>query len=415
MTPPLDKKEETLLKEVYEKVLGGRDKIYKYIQEHHNNYDISRRQVMEWLRNQELNQLTTTPRKSVKIISSIPKYPLSKLQVDLIDLSRTESDGYKYIMTTIDTFSKYVWLRKLKVKDVEETTKQLKSIFVDIKNMMTKLNKTDGKDRITQPKTIQTDNGTEFKTKFNDLIVDKGIKHIYGEPYHSTSQAVVERMNRTIRNKILKLKLLNADNNVWADKMDEIEFSINATYSDSTKTTPIKAIALTNIKQQEDIQDQIKKQARKNNSNLNDKILLVGQKVRLKNKLKKTDKITDNPTYSENIYTISQANKPSDDFRPSTYLLDNIKGKYTFNDLLPITEINNKLNKTEKFELSKIIRPATQNGKFGYWVKWKNYKDATFEPHDTLILDTPKDVNKIFTKWKVKYNPVNKRWSWKKP
>ena len=415
MTPPLDKKEETLLKEVYEKVLGGRDKIYKYIQEHHNNYDISRRQVMEWLRNQELNQLTTTPRKSVKIISSIPKYPLSKLQVDLIDLSRTESDGYKYIMTTIDTFSKYVWLRKLKVKDVEETTKQLKSIFVDIKNMMTKLNKTDGKDRITQPKTIQTDNGTEFKTKFNDLIVDKGIKHIYGEPYHSTSQAVVERMNRTIRNKILKLKLLNADNNVWADKMDEIEFSINATYSDSTKTTPIKAITMDTPEEYDEVQNQIKKQAIKNNANLDDTILDKGQQVRLRTKLKKTDKITDHQTFGDEIYTIEQVNKPKDDFRPSTYVLDNIKGKYTSNDLLPVNSVQNPINRTEKYELQRIQRPATSNGVFGYWVKWKGYKDPTFEPHESLMLDVPKDVQKIMKRWKVKQSENTGRWSWKKP
>ena len=66
-------------------------------------------------------------------------------------------------------------------------------------------------------------------------------------------------MNRTIRNKILKLKLLNKDNNVWASHMDEIEFSINATYSDSTKTTPIKAISMDAHKKYDNVQDQIKK------------------------------------------------------------------------------------------------------------------------------------------------------------
>jgi len=415
MTPPLNEKQKALLHDVYTKVLGGRDKLFKFLLEHHPESDISRRQVMEWLRGQELNQLTTTPKKTVKIISSIPKYPLSKLQIDLIDLARTESNGYKYIMTTIDTFSKYVWLRKLKTKEVETTTKELKNVLDSIDKMMTNLNKIDNKDRITQPKTIQTDNGTEFKGIFNELIVKRGIKHIYGEPYHSTSQGVVERMNRTIRNKILKLKLLNEDNNVWADKMDEIEFSINATYSDATKTTPIKAISMDTENQYEGVQDQIKKQAKKNNSNLNDQVLLKGQKVRLRNKLKKTDKITDHPTFTEKIYTIVQANKPKDDFRPSTYILDDIKGIYTFNDLLPVDTVENQLDKTEKFEFQKIIRPATSQGVFGYWVKWKGYKDPTFEPHDVLMLDVPKDVQKVMKRWKVKQNENSKRWSWKKP
>ena len=69
MTPPLTKKQKELLNETYEKVLGGRDKLYKFLQEHHPNSNISRRQVMEWLKGQELNQITTTPRKTVKIVS----------------------------------------------------------------------------------------------------------------------------------------------------------------------------------------------------------------------------------------------------------------------------------------------------------------------------------------------------------
>jgi len=370
---------------------------------------------MEWLKGQELNQLTTTPRKTVKIVSSIPKYPLSKLQIDLIDLSRTESEGYKYIMTTIDTFSKYVWLNKLKTKDVETTTKALKDVLKRIKSIMDKLNDEDGAKRITQPRTIQTDNGSEFKGTFNAEIEKRGIKHIYGEPYHSTSQGVVERMNRTIRNKILKLKLLNHDNNIWASKMDEIEFSINATYSDSTKTTPIKALSMDTPTEYENIQDQIKKQAIKNNANLNDNILEEGQQVRLRNKLKKTDKITDHPTFGDEIYIIEHVNKPQDDFRPTTYTLDKIKGKYTSNDLLPINTIENPINRTEKFTVQRILRPATSQGVFGYWVKWKGYKEPSFEPHESLMLDVPKDVQNIMKRWKVKQNPKTGRWTWKKP
>jgi len=415
MTPPLTKKQKDLLKDTYEKVLGGRDKLYKFLQEHHPKSNISRRQVMEWLKGQELNQLTTTPRKTVKIVSSIPKYPLSKLQIDLIDLSRTESEGYKYIMTTIDTFSKYVWLNKLKTKDVETTTKALKDVLKRIKSIMDKLNDEDGAKRITQPRTIQTDNGSEFKGTFNAEIEKRGIKHIYGEPYHSTSQGVVERMNRTIRNKILKLKLLNHDNNIWASKMDEIEFSINATYSDSTKTTPIKALSMDTPTEYENIQDQIKKQAIKNNANLNDNILEEGQQVRLRNKLKKTDKITDHPTFGDEIYIIEHVNKPQDDFRPTTYTLDKIKGKYTSNDLLPINTIENPINRTEKFTVQRILRPATSQGVFGYWVKWKGYKEPSFEPHESLMLDVPKDVQNIMKRWKVKQNPKTGRWIWKKP
>lgn len=415
MTRDLTTKQKELLNDLYHKVLGGRDKLYKFIQEHHQESNISRRQVMEWLRNQELNQITTTPKKTVKIISTIPRYPLSKLQIDLIDLSKTESKGYKYIMTTIDTFSKYVWLKKLKNKTVETTARELKNVLNEISDMMKKLNKVDNGNRILQPKTVQTDNGTEFKTKFNKVLVNKDIKHIYGEPYHSTSQGIVERMNRTIRNKILKLKLLNSDNNVWADKMNEIEFSINATYSDSIRTTPLKAIAIEKSELLKSIQGNIEKQVRKNNSNFNDKVLKKGQQVRLRTKLNKNDKITDYPTFSNEIYTISQVNKPKDDFRPTTYYLKGIKGRYTYNDLMPINTVDNTLKKTDKYDFQKIVKPATQKGILGYWVKWKGYKTPTFEPHENLILDVPKDVNKVFKEWNIKYNPKNKRWSWNNP
>ena len=55
-----------------------------------------------------------------------------------------------------------------------------------------------------------------------------------------------------------------------------------------------------------------------------------------------------------------------------------IDKKYYDNDLQNIPEkIVNKVEKVEKFELSKILDYKRKNGKDYYLIKWKGYRDKT--------------------------------------
>ena len=73
---------------------------------------------------------------------------MSHIQMDLVDMSKFEAanNGYKWILTIIDVFSKYIWAIPLFTKDqisVSEALLQLFSI-------------------IGTPEILQSDNGKEF-------------------------------------------------------------------------------------------------------------------------------------------------------------------------------------------------------------------------------------------------------------
>ena len=52
------------------------------------------------------------------------------------------------------------------------------------------------------------------------------------------------------------------------------------------------------------------------------------------------------------------------------------------------------MERVEKFEISKILDFKRKNGKDYYLIKWKGFKDTTWEMYDTLIIDVPKMVIK---------------------
>ena len=56
------------------------------------------------------------------------------------------------------------------------------------------------------PKTLQSDNGTEFKNKLWGDYLQKKINNIFGSPYLPQSQGIVEAFNRTIQNFLISAK-----------------------------------------------------------------------------------------------------------------------------------------------------------------------------------------------------------------
>jgi len=52
-------------------------------------------------------------------------------QMDFIDFQKYNERGYKWILTTVNVFSKYLWVRPLKNKTVEGVKEALSKIFKD--------------------------------------------------------------------------------------------------------------------------------------------------------------------------------------------------------------------------------------------------------------------------------------------
>ena len=108
-------------------------------------------------------------------------------QMDLVDLSSLSryNDGYRYLLTCIDVFSKYGRVATLKSKTGVAVRDAFESMIQD-----------------TKPLYVQTDKGTEFlNTNLQKLLSDNDIKH-YTSQNEDIKCAVVERWNRTLMTKL---------------------------------------------------------------------------------------------------------------------------------------------------------------------------------------------------------------------
>ena len=63
--------------------------------------------------------------------------------------------------------------------------------------------------------------------------------------------------------------------------------------------------------------------------------------------------------------------------------------------LIPGKNVKNKKNINDRYQISKIIEFKIKNKIPGYIVKWKGYKEPTWEPRNILIEDVPKLIKKF--------------------
>src|ERR1700727_1692100 len=109
----------------------------------------SRRVVEEWLRKQDTYTLHRQARKKF----SKRKYRTSGIdsqwQADLVDMAKygAANDGYKWILTVIDIFSRYAWAEPVRSKVAAHVQEAFEKIFQ--------------KGRVPN-RLLQTDQGKEF-------------------------------------------------------------------------------------------------------------------------------------------------------------------------------------------------------------------------------------------------------------
>jgi hypothetical protein len=129
------------------------------------------------------------------------------------------NNGVKYLLTVIDVFSKYGWIMPLKQKTGEATANALKQIF-DLSGR--------------KPKKLWVDKGKEFYNKNVKSLVE-----IYSTENEEKS-CVIERWNRTIKEKMFKYFTANSTNK-YIDILDALVDKYNNTVHSSIKMTPDKA------------------------------------------------------------------------------------------------------------------------------------------------------------------------------
>ena len=112
--------------------------------------------------------------------------------------------GYRYLLMVIDVFSKFGWIVPLKDKTGKTVANAFKKIFKE--------------KRI--PKFLWTDKGKEFYNKKTKSLLDQHNIKLYSTENEEKS-SVVERWNRTIKNKMWK-QFTKQSSTQYLDMLPEI-------------------------------------------------------------------------------------------------------------------------------------------------------------------------------------------------
>jgi len=98
MAPPPTLEHLSILnKEFYDNyIFFGRDKLFNILREKYGeDKSPSRRQIADWLKQQEVNQIYTPSKGKAKTIKSSMTTPNTILGMDLVDLQKFQVRGYK--------------------------------------------------------------------------------------------------------------------------------------------------------------------------------------------------------------------------------------------------------------------------------------------------------------------------------
>ncbi len=162
-----------------------------------------------------------------KIPADVEPLPISsafeRLHLDLMGpFPASGSEQFRYIFTAKDAATKYVVLRALKSKEAAEVTGVLfQSIFLVF----------------GFPKTVVSDQGTEFVNKLNEAVFSRlGMEHRPTAPYHPASNGQVERCHREVN--VMLRALCEPDQNNWAAMLPFVEFALNTAPTSTTLLTP---------------------------------------------------------------------------------------------------------------------------------------------------------------------------------
>ena len=304
----------------------------------------SQKQVTEFLQSEDVPTRYKTARKN---------YPRERIyvhaideqwQADLIEMHEyaAENKGYNYILTVQDCFSKYAWALPVKNKNAKLVSQAFYTLF---------------KERI--PRKIQTDKGKEFfNAPVSKLFTKHGINHFSTQS--DKKAAIVERLNRTIKERLEKLYEVR-DNHNWLNVLDDVIRKYNNTKHCTIKMTPIEGSKPENSARVEarlyPSTDKVPQKPK----------FKVGDTVRI-SKWKSTFTKGYKQNFTTEIFTINKVLETS----PPTYELKDyndeiVTGKFYEQDL-------SLYNKTDNdYEVEKVLKTRTRKGIKEDLVKWVGY------------------------------------------
>jgi len=209
------------------KGLVGVDALYKKMK--NDGIDVSKNDVKKSLSNVESYSLNKSVKRNGKTRKTISRHPNQQWQADLVEMDvpqgapASDNDGIRYLITVVDVFSRYAWVRALKNKKGETITKAIIDIFKEGR----------------KPRLLQTDQGSEFYNSIFQKFLDSEKIKLFST-YGDRKATIVERFNRTLKMRMGKLFDVRQDFR-YIDDLEDLVDNYNNTYHTTIKMTPTQA------------------------------------------------------------------------------------------------------------------------------------------------------------------------------
>jgi transposase InsO family protein len=160
--------------------------------------------------------------------------PMTSIQVEAVKFGRVFADvvklgesrtGFKYILTVVDNFTKWVECYPMRTQSAQETAYWMKQYLT----------------RWDMVRSLLTDNGANFKAEiFEVMLKESGVRHLYTSPYWPQGDGLSERTHRTILNMLSKHCLKSRID--WCEKLQEVVMWHNKMPNKSTGQVPFTLV-----------------------------------------------------------------------------------------------------------------------------------------------------------------------------
>ncbi|GBO06512.1 Putative uncharacterized transposon-derived protein F54H12.3 [Araneus ventricosus] len=297
----------------------------------------------QWLSSQDTYSLHKPVRYKFSRRATL-SYGINDLwQCDLVDLQQLaeHNNGFRFLLTIIDVFSKYAYVIPLKSKTSVAVKKAIENLLQQVK-----------------PRNIQSDKGNEFyNTQLQSLFKRHNINHYSAEGDHKAS--VVERFNRTLKNKMFWVFTYRK-----SYRYDDVLQSLVKSYNDSKH----RSIGMAPSKVTRDLEPQIFKKLYGYTIKNSKVSLNKGDVVRI-SKANKSFRRGYLPGWSDEVFTVSKAYSS----HPTTFELQDlkseaIKGRFYAEELQKISKRSD-----DYWLIEKVLKTKGRGPKKEYYVKWKGF------------------------------------------
>lgn len=166
-----------------------------------------------------------------ELVSEVATRPFEKVFIDHTGPYPTSEKGNKYLLTIVDSFSKYTVFLPARNTAARTTVRLLKTGLFSYFGF---------------PKYLVTDNVPGFRSKeMTQMCLEFGITQITTAPYHPQSN-ISERVNRNLKT---ALRLYHNQNHTkWDSLIHLFQISFNSAVHESTKLSPASLFLGYNIK-----------------------------------------------------------------------------------------------------------------------------------------------------------------------